>query len=53
MDQHAQLVCITGTVTRTSQVRPELLFGTFECGECHSVIRDVQQEFYYTEVSDF
>ncbi|KAJ3324283.1 MCM DNA helicase complex subunit mcm6 [Boothiomyces sp. JEL0866] len=49
MDQHAQLVCITGTVTRTSQVRPELLFGTFECGECHSVIRDVQQEFYYTE----
>ncbi|KAI8900086.1 MCM2/3/5 family-domain-containing protein [Globomyces pollinis-pini] len=49
MEQHAQLISISGTVTRTSQVRPELLFGTFECNDCHTLIRDVQQEFYYTE----
>ncbi|WP_455409866.1 hypothetical protein [Lacticaseibacillus paracasei] len=26
-----RLVSISGTVTRTSEVRPELLYGTFTC----------------------
>lgn len=43
------LACITGTVTRTSEVRPELLFGTFRCLDCGSIVRDVEQEFKYTE----
>ncbi|KAJ3338088.1 MCM DNA helicase complex subunit mcm6, partial [Kappamyces sp. JEL0680] len=49
MEHHGKLVALSGTVTRTSQVRPELLFGTFECNECHTIIRDVQQEFHYTQ----
>lgn len=51
MSSHGQLLSISGTVTRTSEVRPELLFGTFACGDCGSVIRDVEQEFKYTEVN--
>ncbi|PKI83525.1 DNA helicase [Malassezia vespertilionis] len=44
-----KLVCITGTVTRTSEVRPELLFGTFTCLECKTPVYDVEQQFRYTE----
>eukprot|EP00842_Homolaphlyctis_polyrhiza_P006142 jgi/Hompol1/6529/HPOL_003647-RA len=49
MELHSQLVSISGTVTRTSEVRPELLFGTFVCNECGSLVKDVEQEFKYTE----
>ncbi|KAH0850810.1 hypothetical protein HID58_095228, partial [Brassica napus] len=34
-----KLVSVTGVVTRTSEVRPELLYGTFKCLDCGSVIR--------------
>ncbi|KDE08602.1 minichromosome maintenance protein 6 [Microbotryum lychnidis-dioicae p1A1 Lamole] len=44
-----KLSSISGTVTRTSEVRPELIFGTFTCQECKGVIRDVEQQFKYTE----
>lgn len=44
-----QLVAITGTVTRTSEVRPELLFGTFRCLDCGTIVKDVEQQFKYTE----
>ncbi|XVF28727.1 hypothetical protein REPUB_Repub15cG0054700 [Reevesia pubescens] len=44
-----KLVSITGVVTRTSEVRPELLQGTFKCLECGSVIKNVEQRFKYTE----
>lgn len=44
-----KLVSITGVVTRTSEVRPELLQGTFKCLECGSVIKNVEQQFKYTE----
>ncbi|KDN40343.1 MCM-domain-containing protein [Tilletiaria anomala UBC 951] len=44
-----RLLSISGTVTRTSEVRPELLFGAFTCGECKNVQRDVEQQFKYTE----
>ena len=45
-----QLLTIIGTVTRTSEVRPELVSGTFTCLECSSVVRNVDQQFKYTEV---
>ncbi|KAE8259426.1 hypothetical protein A4X13_0g1021 [Tilletia indica] len=48
-DRIRRLSCISGTVTRTSEVRPELLYGTFECQECKTVVRDVEQQFKYTE----
>ncbi|KAI9325175.1 MCM2/3/5 family-domain-containing protein [Obelidium mucronatum] len=49
MDMVGTLTAISGTVTRTSEVRPELLFGTFKCEDCGAVIKDVEQEFKYTE----
>lgn len=50
MEHHGQLITLSGTVTRTSQVRPELLYGSFQCNDCNTVVKDVQQEFKYTEV---
>ncbi|KAL5997624.1 MCM DNA helicase complex subunit mcm6 [Asimina triloba] len=44
-----KLVSVAGVVTRTSEVRPELLQGTFKCLECGSVIKNVDQQFKYTE----
>ncbi|GIL42829.1 hypothetical protein Vafri_681 [Volvox africanus] len=43
-----QLTAFAGTVTRSSEVRPELLFGTFKCMECNTVIRGVPQQFKYS-----
>lgn len=51
MEKIGQLVSISGTVTRTSEVRPELVSGTFVCEGCRATIRDVEQQFKYTEVS--
>lgn len=47
-----KLVSVTGVVTRTSEVRPELLYGTFKCLDCGSVIKNVEQQFKYTQVID-
>ncbi|OTB01123.1 hypothetical protein M426DRAFT_14841 [Hypoxylon sp. CI-4A] len=44
-----QLLSISGTVTRTSEVRPELSLATFACENCRSVIPNVEQTFRYTE----
>jgi DNA replication licensing factor MCM6 len=49
-DKIGQLVSISGTVTRTSEVRPELIYGSFICAECRTTVRDVEQQFRYTEV---
>lgn len=38
-----------GTVTRTSEVRPELFMGCFRCLECGELVRNVEQQFKYTE----
>ncbi|KAF2721596.1 MCM-domain-containing protein [Polychaeton citri CBS 116435] len=43
------LVSISGTVTRTSEVRPELHLATFVCEACNNVIPDVEQIFKYSE----
>lgn len=44
-----QLLSISGTVTRTSEVRPELSLATFTCAACRSVVPNVEQTFRYTE----
>jgi DNA replication licensing factor MCM6 len=43
-----QLVCFSGTVTRTSEVRPELYQGTFRCNQCGTVMQGIEQHFKYT-----
>ena len=43
-----RLSCFMGTVTRSSEVRPELLFGAFKCGQCSAVKRGVPQQFKYS-----
>ncbi|PFH58808.1 hypothetical protein XA68_13176 [Ophiocordyceps unilateralis] len=44
-----QLLSISGTVTRTSEVRPELSLATFVCQDCRAVVPNVEQTFRYTE----
>ncbi|RAL58692.1 hypothetical protein DID88_002998 [Monilinia fructigena] len=44
-----QLLSISGTVTRTSEVRPELSLATFICENCKNVVPNVEQTFRYTE----
>ncbi|KAI1322922.1 MCM2/3/5 family-domain-containing protein [Xylariaceae sp. FL0255] len=44
-----QLLSISGTVTRTSEVRPELSLATFICEACRSVVPNIEQTFRYTE----
>lgn len=48
-DSIGKLVSISGTVTRTSEVRPELSLGTFVCLNCNTNIPNVEQTFRYTE----
>ena len=50
MENVGKLMSISGTVTRTSEVRPELLLGNFRCEMCDGVINEVEQQFKYTEV---
>jgi DNA replication licensing factor MCM6 len=44
-----QLLSISGTVTRTSEVRPELSQATFICEACRNSVHNVEQTFRYTE----
>ncbi len=44
-----QLLSISGTVTRTSEVRPELSSATFVCEAYRAVVSNVEQTFRYTE----
>ncbi|AQK93983.1 Minichromosome maintenance protein [Zea mays] len=44
-----KLTSVMGVVTRTSEVRPELLQGTFKCLDCGNVVKNVEQQFKYTE----
>jgi DNA replication licensing factor MCM6 len=44
-----RLTAISGTVTRSSEVRPELLYGSFLCKKCGAAHLAVEQQFQYTE----
>ncbi|KAJ6795651.1 DNA replication licensing factor MCM6 [Iris pallida] len=44
-----KLTSVMGVVTRTSEVRPELLQGTFKCLECGSIVKNVDQQYKYSE----
>jgi DNA replication licensing factor MCM6 len=44
-----QLLSISGTVTRTSEVRPELFLATFTCEQCRNTVPNVEQTFRYSE----
>ncbi|KAH9965760.1 mis5 protein [Russula dissimulans] len=48
-DKIGTLMSISGTVTRTSEVRPELLFGSFICVVCDALVHEIEQQFKYTE----
>ncbi|XP_035775622.1 DNA replication licensing factor Mcm6 [Anopheles albimanus] len=42
------LIRISGQVVRTHPVHPELVSGTFVCLDCQTEIRDVEQQFKFT-----
>ena len=44
-----KLININGTIIQSSEVKSELIKGTFICKKCNSVVKDVIQEFIYTE----
>lgn len=50
--QIGKLLSVSGTVTRTSEIRPELSLGTFICEACKSVVPNVEQTFRYTEPAE-
>ncbi|GMH34372.1 hypothetical protein BSKO_02206 [Bryopsis sp. KO-2023] len=43
-----RLVAFTGTVTRTSEVRPQLHLANFQCQKCGIVVKGIEQEFKLT-----
>ena len=47
-DRIGSLSQFVGTVTRTTEVRPELFTGSFRCLDCMNVVKGVQQQFKYT-----
>ena len=44
-----RLMSIHGTVTRTTEVKPELLLGSFKCLECGALSGNMEQQFKFTE----
>ena len=42
-------MAIDGTVTRTTEVKPELSIGTFKCSMCHTMIEGIEQQFKFTK----
>ncbi|XP_075037051.1 DNA replication licensing factor MCM6 [Mixophyes fleayi] len=45
------LMRISGQVVRTHPVHPELVSGTFMCLDCQTLVKDVEQQFKYTQPS--
>jgi DNA replication licensing factor MCM6 len=43
-----KLLCIEGTVTKTTEVRPELVVGSFRCLACGTEVGGVKQQFKYS-----
>ncbi len=40
---------LQGTVTRSSEVRPELYLATFKCLDCQAEVANVQQLYKFTQ----
>jgi DNA replication licensing factor MCM6 len=38
-----RLMSIHGTVTRTTEVKPELMVGSFKCLECNTLSANMEQ----------
>ena len=47
-DAIGTLSSVTGTVTRTSDVRPELLVASFRCNKCGLLASKIHQQYHYT-----
>jgi len=47
-DTIGKLTSISGTVTRTSDVRPELLMATFRCQKCGLPAENIPQQYHFT-----
>lgn len=48
MGRVGTLTAVTGTVTRSTEVRPELLSGSFTCTKCGLMAADIPQHFHFT-----
>jgi DNA replication licensing factor MCM6 len=48
MEWIGSLCSVTGTVTRTSDVRPELLVASFTCKKCGLLAGKIPQQYHYT-----
>lgn len=44
-----RLISFKATVTRTSEVRPEIVVGAFKCKLCSTLLANIEQQFRYTE----
>ena len=44
-----RLISISGTVTRSSEVRPELLYGVFICKKCSQLNPGIEQQYQFTK----
>lgn len=47
-EKMGQLVTICGTVTRTTEVKPELLVASYQCNSCNREVSGVEQQFKVT-----
>jgi DNA replication licensing factor MCM6 len=48
VEKIGRLVSFSGTVTRTTEVRPELFLAAFKCGRCGTRVTGVEQQYKYT-----
>jgi DNA replication licensing factor MCM6 len=44
-----RLIAISGTITRSSEVKPELIRGVFTCEMCSTISKGIEQQFRFTE----
>jgi DNA replication licensing factor MCM6 len=44
-----RLISLSGTVTRSTEVRPELIEGAFDCKLCGTLVKGITQQFKFTE----
>lgn len=44
-----KIMSISGTVTRTTEVKPELQIGSFRCVQCNQLNQGVEQQYKFTE----